>query len=312
MKSCEECQSLIDLYIDDELTREQKQRFMSHISSCSECRKALDFAENVKATLANLPELEIPDDFNLKLKNKLKNESVKKKGFGTYGVRYGSLAACLVLAIAIAQGVEAPDFTKSNDSKTGYNLTEKATENDLFQADMQDAGDNIPTPTNDKGAAEPAPQSKIKSRQKAADPIPTKAPAEQGDVTVSEAVLAEPVEDTQKEFSADYGISTASLADETVSDNTPMVAQAIDEEAPAMRNNQRAMPSEPLTIAVDVTMFDIARTIAAEYATSADGIFTADIEKFNTILEKLAEQEVIFTKVGDADGEIVEFVLKVQ
>ncbi len=127
MKSCEEYQSLIDLYLDNELTREEKQSFLTHISSCNECREALSFAQSVKETLATLPPLEVPSDFNQKVRSKVEAEKKRKKGIGTYFIRYGSIAACLILAVAIARGIDQPDFSNNNDSSLPNHISQNNT-----------------------------------------------------------------------------------------------------------------------------------------------------------------------------------------
>ncbi len=148
MKNCEECRSLIELYLDDALTRDDKKRFLAHISSCDECRKELDFAKNIKQTLAVLPTIELPNDFIGTVRAKIEAEGKTKKRFGTYFVRYGSLAACLVLAVAVSQSLSRPNIPKSNDISQNEAVEEGAEA--PTQLYTYYAGENTPTPTKEK------------------------------------------------------------------------------------------------------------------------------------------------------------------
>lgn len=114
MIDCKECQSMIDAYLDGELTRDARAQFTDHISSCDICKKELAFAEGVKKTLSALPEIEVPSDFTEKLNARLKAEK-KKSPIIRYTARYGALAACIVLAVVIGTGISKTDLSDRFD-----------------------------------------------------------------------------------------------------------------------------------------------------------------------------------------------------
>lgn len=53
--NCTEITTLIDDYIDCELTPSMRQAFESHVSSCAACQKQLDRSKHMLSALANLP-----------------------------------------------------------------------------------------------------------------------------------------------------------------------------------------------------------------------------------------------------------------
>ncbi|MBQ7794597.1 MAG: zf-HC2 domain-containing protein [Clostridia bacterium] len=323
MKSCEECQALIDAYLDNELTREQKQRFQAHISSCNECREALSFAESVKATLAALPQIEVPDTFTQSVRQKLAAEGGKRKGIGTYARRYGTLAACVILAVVIAQGVYAPDFTKSGDTAYDFSTESTVPETNVIISE-QSAGDEITAPTKDNGA-KTAPQKIVKNTETpkptptpsapTPTPLSTQNPAvsepEQTAVSeataVSETVIAEPAEETTADFAAyntDDGLSTAALTDEEPKQ------RAVSGGGGGGSSKKAAAETIMLYVAVDV--LDNARTIASEYAEMADGIYTADSDSFNALLAAFENNNISFTQSGEIITADVSFILTVE
>ncbi len=332
MKSCEECQSLIDLYLDDGLTRDEKQRFLSHISSCNECSEALDFAKSVKSTLANLPELEIPSDFTIKVREKLNADRVKKKGFGTYAIRYGSLAACLVLAVAIAQGVDTPDFSKKSEDANDYVIQKAIPKSDEAYTFEQNAGEEVSTPTNEKIAATPAPNTqtpkprtkdKTDVQETTQSPIPTPQLSNEAVVT-SDTVIADPAL-----YSADVelknDIATASISEEqtntsteATTDNTSALSQATDNYTEPRvsggggggSSSARAIVA-PITLSVAVDSLDTARIIVTEHSKAVDGIYNTNKTSFDTILEEFTKQGIDFNITGEISEENITFILTI-
>ena len=113
MLTCEKAESMIDAYLDDDLTNDQKEEFLSHISSCDNCKSALDFAKNVKDTLSSLPQIEVPDSFLDGIHEKIKAE--KKPSKIIHLRRYVSLAACLILAVVLSQGPKMAEYLNNDN-----------------------------------------------------------------------------------------------------------------------------------------------------------------------------------------------------
>ena len=114
MLTCEKAESMIDAYLDDDLTNDQKEEFLAHISSCDNCKAALDFAKNVKDTLSSLPEIEVPEGFLDGIHEKIKED--KKPNKVIHFRRYAGLAACLIIAAVVSQGPKMAEYL-NNDNK---------------------------------------------------------------------------------------------------------------------------------------------------------------------------------------------------
>ncbi|WP_029687865.1 DUF4349 domain-containing protein [Thermoanaerobacter sp. A7A] len=82
MMDCKKALQLIPRYIDGELDVSQKEELEKHIESCESCRKEYQLEKNIIESLKNMPPLELPEDFNKKIHEKLvyqKNILEKKK-----------------------------------------------------------------------------------------------------------------------------------------------------------------------------------------------------------------------------------------
>ncbi|MDO4618123.1 MAG: anti-sigma factor [Clostridia bacterium] len=122
MSDCEKFEAMIDAYLDNDLTNDKRQEFSEHISSCEKCREALSFAEGVKKSLKNLPEIEVPADFSKKVTEQV-SKGKKNKKTATYIRRYGTLAACLVIAVVLARVPELKNFGASEKNQESAPIT---------------------------------------------------------------------------------------------------------------------------------------------------------------------------------------------
>lgn len=104
MQSCEYWQSLIDPYLDGELDDAESESFLEHISSCPECEELLTLAKSVRSALSELPPIEVPADFGDKLHERIEREQQKHRSIITYSRRFGALAACIIIAVAVNAG----------------------------------------------------------------------------------------------------------------------------------------------------------------------------------------------------------------
>ena len=173
---CKEFESLIDAYLEDELTRDKKEAFTAHISSCESCRQALAFAESVKNTLSALPPIDVPADFTEKLHTRLEAEK-KRSSFPRLAKRYGTVAACLILAAVIGTGIMRTDFSNKFDF-TGDDIS--------FEQDI--AGETSPTDDEENEPKLIVPRGS--ENAPASTPVPAK------------SRMAEPSSDTAKDVTA--------------------------------------------------------------------------------------------------------------
>ncbi len=191
MLTCEKAESMIDAYLDNDLTNDQEEEFLAHISSCDNCRSALEFAKNVKDTLSSLPQIEVPTDFLDGIHEKIKAE--KKPSKIIYLRRYGALAACLMIAVVMSQGPKMAEYLSKDNP-----------------ADIIPPAISSPIPaTISEGDAVLTPETTPKVRQaEELSPTPLKP-----EVAVTSAPASVPNENTEPE-NPDSGIAPASLEDE--------------------------------------------------------------------------------------------------
>ncbi|AEM78389.1 DUF4349 domain-containing protein [Thermoanaerobacter wiegelii] len=82
MMDCKKVLKLIPQYIDGELDEAQKKEFETHLENCESCKKEYQLEKKIIENLKNMPPLELPEDFNKKIHEKLvyqKNILEKKK-----------------------------------------------------------------------------------------------------------------------------------------------------------------------------------------------------------------------------------------
>ncbi|NLL05990.1 MAG: zf-HC2 domain-containing protein [Clostridiaceae bacterium] len=77
MKKCEEILELLSLYIDNELDDETSKLVKKHVELCSLCKDELEQLQQIVKICNDMDEVELPDNFNEVLHQKLKLESRK-------------------------------------------------------------------------------------------------------------------------------------------------------------------------------------------------------------------------------------------
>lgn len=105
---CEQVKEKISLYIDDELSKEEKIEFENHIKECKECDdEYLTLLEVVKR-VNSIEELPLPENFRGDLKIELEksqstNKNKKFKRLGLKGInKWTSVAAILVVGVVLS------------------------------------------------------------------------------------------------------------------------------------------------------------------------------------------------------------------
>lgn len=139
--NCDEIRNLIFSYIDDEIDEDDKLLVEEHIENCDECRNELEEYRLIIKALNNLPDEEPPEGYCKRLHEKLLNSKVtvfkdeknmvgntSKRKKGKYGwVKYGSLAAALVLVftVALMNNLNLSGGMKSSENQMAYDTKEK-------------------------------------------------------------------------------------------------------------------------------------------------------------------------------------------
>lgn len=75
--NCERCEDLLSLYLEDELTPEDRDSVERHMNSCPACAELLTLLKETSVTLAAFPDV----DVSRNLMNRLYEIPVKKKKF---------------------------------------------------------------------------------------------------------------------------------------------------------------------------------------------------------------------------------------
>ncbi len=100
---CKECRQKISLYLDNELTEEEKTRFENHISECEDCRNELEKIKSLVKELNSIPMEELPEGYCKKLHMKLKDaRPEEKKTKRRFGIRkMSAIAAALIIVLMV-------------------------------------------------------------------------------------------------------------------------------------------------------------------------------------------------------------------
>lgn len=153
--NCEEFTEMLDRYAD--LTDAEIQELNAHAETCEACSEELSFMQSILSTAKSLPPLEPPSDFlesiNARLDKELAEETPIRRFVRRsrpYAYRYGSMAACVALAVTV--GVNANSLlSKMNNDTNGVIIEEKTNSDAKDRMDM----DNIPI-TSENGQNETA------------------------------------------------------------------------------------------------------------------------------------------------------------
>ena len=78
--NCEHIEELLSPYLENELSREQRQTVADHLQACSECRELLSLLQEVSTSLTAFPEVEISPE----LRRQLRTIPEKKQRFKLY------------------------------------------------------------------------------------------------------------------------------------------------------------------------------------------------------------------------------------
>ncbi len=99
--NCDEIRGLLSLYIDNNLDQEQMIEIEKHLLLCDACKKEYDEIVLVINAMKNTPEVEIPTQFDAKLREELKSvaRNSRKKAKQNKWIRYSSIAALFIVGI---------------------------------------------------------------------------------------------------------------------------------------------------------------------------------------------------------------------
>jgi len=99
--NCDEIRELLSLYIDNTLDQEQMIEIEKHLLVCDACKKEFDGIVLVLNAMKDLPEVELPSQFDSILRKELKSEveSSRMKFKRNRRIRFSSIAALFLIGI---------------------------------------------------------------------------------------------------------------------------------------------------------------------------------------------------------------------
>lgn len=71
MKNCNEIRDLLSFYLDNELHENERKQVVKHLEHCQECKYELEQLKNLIEQISEIEDVELPNDFNQKLHEKL-------------------------------------------------------------------------------------------------------------------------------------------------------------------------------------------------------------------------------------------------
>jgi len=122
--NCDKTKQMLSLYIDDELSKSEKEYIAEHLLNCANCRQEFDDFKLIISELNTTQMQPLPLDFKEKLHNRLVMEKsvVKKKPLNLR--IFSSVAAGVILTILIGTGYyqkfQPIDNAYVNDTNLNY------------------------------------------------------------------------------------------------------------------------------------------------------------------------------------------------
>ncbi|SHJ01466.1 Putative zinc-finger [Dethiosulfatibacter aminovorans DSM 17477] len=145
---CKECRQKISLYLDNELTEEEKTEFENHISECEDCRNELEKIKRIVNELNSIPMEELPEGYCKKLHMKLKEvQPAEKKAKRRFGIRrMSAIAAALIVVLMVPFAL--------NSGRLGMQKSEMAMDSAPAEYSMEVPSEEPRVPGMDYGATD--------------------------------------------------------------------------------------------------------------------------------------------------------------
>lgn len=148
MKNFGKCLIIIRIY-----PRQELDTLEAHALVCGECKRELEFMRSIINTVQSLPEIDPPADFLDKINERIDKEEklpvrICRKAV-PYVRRYGALAACLAIGIAIGTNGKTLVSKMNNDSDGIIESTQTQ-----YTASPSGSGSVAETPLGEKAVQE--------------------------------------------------------------------------------------------------------------------------------------------------------------
>ncbi|MCL2593773.1 MAG: zf-HC2 domain-containing protein, partial [Defluviitaleaceae bacterium] len=101
MFKCEDMDLFVSLYIDNELTKSEKETFEKHIESCENCKIYFEEYKQLFTEVKNIEEHEFPENLHIEIMNKIRLERHKNVSFR----RFVPLVASVVIMFLLVSTI---------------------------------------------------------------------------------------------------------------------------------------------------------------------------------------------------------------
>lgn len=149
--NCEEFMSLLDRFAD--LNERETAQLEEHASICDNCRSELEFMKSIMVTAQSLPPIEPPADFLQTVNNRLDKELAAEpkivyfmRHAKPYINRYGTVAACLAIGIAIGANGNMLVSRMNNNGDGVISETTTVTESNTTQTSDTAVSQSVAVP----------------------------------------------------------------------------------------------------------------------------------------------------------------------
>lgn len=156
---CNDFQKMLDNY--ENLSETERLQMTIHAGECKKCREDLDFLLAVINTAKRLPDIKAPEDFIDKLNARIDLENIQtrrkarsKRSFAFGWKKYGSVAACMLLAAVIGVNGKSLVSRMSGQNSGDGVITEEKIVSDGNSAPSAQTPAAINTPTASQLPAE--------------------------------------------------------------------------------------------------------------------------------------------------------------
>ena len=99
---CPTCETMVDAYVDGELTASESAEFERALEGCPDCRRRLEAARAMSGLLRELPAEPAPDLLRARIERELRTiAGASRARLPGAGMRWGAMAASLIVAVSI-------------------------------------------------------------------------------------------------------------------------------------------------------------------------------------------------------------------
>lgn len=171
-------------YMDGLLSKADEARLLEHLETCSQCKKDFAFAQSVEQQLQLLPLAPLPEDFDVKLREKLvkltsEKPAEKKKDLLKFLPRYGlavsAAAAFAIMLLAYNSNLKPADYPSGSDVNLPAATTSAPEETErVGQPDVQIQQEKGST---EKGFQDDPSEAESKTENTQGTTAPSKSPA---------------------------------------------------------------------------------------------------------------------------------------